>query len=452
MSPALNHNDLARLVHAGDPRRLARALARLDEVQIAAYLDNFEPHEQELVFQALAGPRRPRVLAAMRYEVAAELIGRLAPEEAAGLLDNLESDDAADILGRVDEAKLRQILARFDVEDAHALEELLAYGERTAGGIMSPDVFSIHHDVTIAEATRMVQTAEDLPQHVHYLYVVDEHDRLIGVIGLRQLVRSKPDQLIHEVMTTELVSVTATTDQERVAELASRYDLVAIPVVDEQRRLLGVVTIDDIVDVLREEATEDILKMAGAGQMLVETRSFGASFRARMPWLFAAAAGGLLVAASLQGFELALQAVPALALFMPVVAGMGGNVGTQSSTIVVRGIAVGYVETYRLGRLVLREVALGASLGAVYGVGIALAAPMLGATSSDPVGLGLVITLGMVGSMVIAAAVGTSVPLLLHRLQIDPAIATGPFVTTSVDILGLLFYFWLATVILGITG
>jgi magnesium transporter len=451
MSPALNQNDLARLVQIGDMRRVARALARLDDVQIAGYLDNFEPREQDLVFQALPSDRRPNVLASMRYEVAAELINRLAPEEAAGLLDNLQADDAADILGRVDEAKLRQILARFDVEDAHELEELLAYGERTAGGIMSPDVFSIHHDVTIAEATRMVQTATDLPQHVHYLYVVDEHDRLVGVIGLRQLVRSKPDMPIHAVMETELVYVTADTDQEKVAELASRYDLVGIPVVDDQRRLLGVVTIDDIVDVLREEATEDILKMAGAGQMLVETRSFGASFRARMPWLLAAALGGLLVATSLQGFESALQAVPALALFMPVVAGMGGNVGTQSSTIVVRGIAVGYVELNRLGRLILREIALGASLGALYGVLIAAAAPLLGVTASDPFNLGLVITLGMMGSMIIAAAVGTSVPLLMNRLNIDPAVSTGPFVTTSVDILGLLFYFWLATILLGIT-
>jgi magnesium transporter len=451
MSPALNQNDLARLVQIGDMRRVARALARLDDVQIAGYLDNFEPREQDLVFPALASDRRPKVLSAMRYEVAAELINRCAPEEAAGLLDDLQADDAADILGRVDEAKLRQILARFDVEDAHELEELLAYGERTAGGIMSPDVFSIHHDVTIAEATRMVQTATDLPQHVHYLYVVDEHDRLVGVIGLRQLVRSKPDMPIHAVMETELVYVTAETDQEKVAELASRYDLVGIPVVDDQRRLLGVVTIDDIVDVLREEATEDILKMAGAGQMLVETRSFGASFRARMPWLLAAALGGLLVATSLQGFESALQAVPALALFMPVVAGMGGNVGTQSSTIVVRGLAVGYVELNRLGRLLLREIALGATLGAMYGVLIAACAPLLGVTSSDPFNLGLVITLGMMGSMIIAAAVGTSVPLLMNRLNIDPAVSTGPFVTTSVDILGLLFYFWLATILLGIT-
>lgn len=440
--------DLVKIVRANDPRRLARVLARLDPVQIAAQLENLEPGEQDLVLQHLPGERRPKVLSAMRYEVAAEIVGRLAPEEAAGLLAPLESDDAADILGRMDEDKLRQILARLDAADAHALEELLAYPAHSAGGIMSPDFFSVTQDVTIAEATRLIQTVDRLPQHVHYLYVVDEHDHLVGVIGLRHLVLSKPDQPIHAVMATELVTVTATTDQEKVAEVASRYDLVAIPVVDEQRRLIGVVTIDDIIDVLREEATEDILKMAGAGQMLVDTRAFWSSFRARLPWLGAAALGGLLVAVSLQGFEDALRRIPVLALFMPVVAGMGGNVGTQSSTIVVRGLAVGYVETSRIGRLVLREVTLGALLGLVYGVMVAALAPLLGATGSDPLGLGAVITLGMIGSMVIAAGVGTSVPLILNRISVDPAIATGPFVTTSVDILGLLFYFWLATKLL----
>lgn len=444
--------DLVKFVRAGDPRRLARLLPRLDAVQIAAQLDNLDPAEQDQVLQHLPAERRPQVLAGMRYEVAAEILERLAPEEAAGLLDNLETDDAADILGRIDEDKLRQILARLPSADALALEELMAYPAHSAGGIMSPDFFSVTQDVTIAEATRLIQTVDKLPQHVHYLYVVDEHERLVGVIGLRHLVLSKPDQPIHAVMATELVSVTATTDQEKVAEVASRYDLVAIPVVDDQRRLIGVVTIDDIVDVLREEATEDILKMAGAGQMLVDTKSFLSSFRARLPWLGAAAFGGLLVAVSLQGFEDALRQIPVLALFMPVVAGMGGNVGTQSSTIVVRGLAVGYVETSRLGKLLAREVGLGAALGLVYGVAVAAVAPMLGATWSDPLGLGAVITLGMMGSMVIAAGVGTSVPLFLHRINVDPAIATGPFVTTSVDILGLLFYFYLATILLRIPG
>jgi len=442
-----NSADYLRLIRSGDNRLLSRAIARLNDVQIAALIDPLSPKEQDTILHQLSLELRSEVLASMRYEQAARVISRLAPEEAARVLDNLDSDDVADILGEIDEEQLRAILSRLD--DASELEELLAYPENSAGGLMSLDAARINEDVTIAMATRMIQQeAEELPGSVFYIYVVDEQDRLVGVVSLRQLVTSKPDVPIHAIMETELIYVTAETDQETVAELASRYDLVAIPVVDEQRRLLGVVTIDDIVDVLREEATEDILKMAGAGEGMDSTRSFGASFRARWPWLMAAAFGGLMVAVSLQGFEEALRTVPALALFMPVVAGMGGNVGTQSSTIMVRGLAVGLVETTRLGRVILREIALGATMGFLYGAGIALAAPLVGATDADPVNLGLVITFGMVGSMMIASAVGASVPLFLNRINVDPAVATGPFVTTAVDILGLLFYFWLATVLL----
>ena len=207
------------------------------------------------------------------------------------------------------------------------------------------------------------------------------------------------------------------------------------------------VTVDDVVDVLREEATEDILKMAGAGEAITDTQSFGASFKARFPWLMAAAIGGLFVASSLSGFEDALRAVPVLALFMPVVAGMGGNVGTQSSTIVVRGLAVGYVDRGGLRGLVLREVALGALLGLVTGLVVSMAAAALGFDGIDMLPLIGVLTGGLVGSMTIAAAVGAGIPLVLERLQIDPAVATGPFVTTAVDVLGLL-YFGLASVML----
>ncbi|MCA9714464.1 MAG: magnesium transporter [Myxococcales bacterium] len=438
-------------LHAGDERLLMRALARHDDVQVASVLEILTPGEQDRVLQLLPIERRAEVLGSMRSEIAAGIVGRLAPEEAADLLEELDADDAVDILGLFGPAQLRQILARVDAEEAEDIEELLAYGDSTAGGLMSLDVFRVRKDTTVAEAIRMVQEAEDLPQTSFYLYVVDELGRLIGITTLRKLVTSKPDMPIHAIMDADIVHVTADTDQEKVAEIASRYDLVAIPVVDQQLRMLGVVTIDDIVDVIREEATEDILKMAGAGQELVDTRSFWSSFRARMPWLFTAAVGGLLVAVSLQGFEDALRAVPALALFMPVVAGMGGNVGTQSSTIVVRGIAVGYIEGSRIGRLLVREIALGASLGMIYGTMISVAAPFLGATADNPLGLGLVITFGMAGCMIIAAAVGTSVPLVLHRFNVDPAIATGPFVTTSVDILGLLFYFWLATITMDVT-
>lgn len=450
MAALLPAEDLGKLAR-GEAKDLARGLSRLDDVQVATQLDNLEPDLQDAILAALPEERRAEVIEAMRYESAAEVIRRLSPEDAADILEDVDSEDVADILGRLSKPELRSILERFDdKEDVDEIEELLAYEQTSAGGIMSVDFIAVHDEVTVAEVSRRLQQAEDLPDESFYIYVTDEDDRLVGVVSLRNLVVADPDDEIREAMNTEPVTVLPNTDQEDVAQLASRYDVVAVPVVDEQRRILGIVRIDDIVDVIREEATEDILKMAGAGEALVDTRSFFASFRARFPWLMTAAVGGVLVAMSLSGFEDALRAVPVLALFMPVVAGMGGNVGTQSSTIVVRGLAVGYVEKAKITRLVLRETALGATLGLFYGVVIALCAPLVGRDVGDPLRLGIVLTGGMFGSMTIAALVGSSVPLLLDRFNVDPAVATGPFVTTAVDILGLLFYFSLAAWLLGV--
>ncbi|MBK8719566.1 MAG: magnesium transporter [Deltaproteobacteria bacterium] len=442
------------LIHAllreGDERRLRRALTRQDDVQLGSQLDNLALAEQERILRLLPGDRRPRVLSQMRYEAAATLVAHFAPEEAAALLDDLHPDDVVDILGRVDDERLAQILARLDRDDADELEELLAYDEHTAGGIMSPDFLTVPPGETVAEALARLQALAEMPTHAYYVYVVDDGGKLVGVCSFRQFVVHRPHECVRDFMQAEVVSVRAETDQEEVADIVSRYDLVALPVVDAHNVLIGVVTVDDVVDVIREEATEDILKMAGAGEELAEARLFWSSLRARWRWLMAAAAGGTVAAASLSGFDAALAKVPALAFFMPVVAGMGGNVGMQSSTIVVRGLAVGFIESARVRRLVTREVSLGASLGLVYGLLIGLAAVMVGSDVAEPWRLGLTVAGGCAGSMTLAALVGTSTPLVLDRIGVDPAIATGPFVTTSVDVMGLLFYFWLAKMLLGL--
>jgi magnesium transporter len=439
-------------LRAGDRRRLRRTLERLDDVQIAGQLDNIPPDDQIAILKLLPEARRPEVLGDMRYESAAVILERLAPEEAASLVDDLETDDAVDILGRIDDEKLKLILARIEPDEAEEIEELLAYDEDTAGGIMSPVFFSVAPEATVADALSSIQSAEEVPESAFYVYVVDREGRVVGAISLHRLVTSRPTQKVADIMETDVRSVPADTDQEEVAEVVSRYDLVAVPVVDAQNRLIGVVEVDDVVDVIREEATEDILKMAGAGEELAEARSFVSSFRVRWRWLMAAALGGTAAAFSLSGFDTALARVPALAFFMPVVAGMGGNVGMQSSTIVVRGLAVGFVEADRVRRLVVREVGLGASLGLIYGLLIATVSLWISDDGTDPLRLGIVIAAGTAGSMTIAAAVGTCTPLILDRYNVDPAIATGPFVTTAVDIMGLLFYFWLATVMLGVSA
>ncbi len=445
-----NLQSLHDLLRPGQERRLRRMLTRLDEVQLASQLDNLGTDEQIRVLGLLPGDRRAPVLARMRYEAAATLVTALAPEQAAALLDALHPDDAVDILGRVDEQQLAQILARLDRDDAEELEELLAYDEHTAGGIMSPNFLTVPPDETVAEALARLQALAEVPTHLFYVYVVDPDGKLVGVCSLRELVIHRPHERVRDFMQVEVVSVRAETDQEEVADIVSRYDLVALPVVDAQHVLIGVIEVDDVVDVIREEATEDILKMAGAGEELAEARLFWTSLRARWRWLMAAAAGGTIAAASLSGFDAALSRAPALALFMPVVAGMGGNIGMQSSTIVVRGLAVGFLESARVRRLVAREVGLGASLGLIYGVLIGMFAVLLGADASEPWRLGVVVAGGCAGSMTLAALVGTSTPLVLDRLGVDPAIATGPFVTTSVDVMGLLFYFYLAQLLLGL--
>jgi magnesium transporter len=437
------------LLRARDLRRLRRTLERLDDVQVASQVDNLDPQDRLKVLQLLPAPRRAEVLSCMRYEVAAQIFTELAPQEAANLLDDLDADDAVDILGRVEEEKLAQILAKLDRTDAHELEELLAYDEHTAGGLMSPQCFRVSLDATVGDALAMIQAEEEPPETAFYVYVTDTEDRLVGVCSLRILVISRPVQAVADVMERDVVSVRVDTDQEEVAEVVSRYDLVAVPVVDTQNRLLGIIDVDDVVDVIREEATEDILKMAGAGEELAESRSFVSSLRVRWRWLMAAALGGTVAAFSVSGFDAALAQVPALAFFMPVVAGMGGNVGMQSSTIVVRGLAVGFVESERVRRLVFREVSLGASLGLIYGMLIGAASLWVGEEVAAW-RLGTVVMLGTAGSMTIAAAVGTGTPLVLDRMGVDPAIATGPFVTTSVDVMGLLFYFWLATKLMGV--
>lgn len=441
---------LHALLRAGDKQRLRRVLERLDDVEIAEQLDNLETDDQLAALRLVPATRRAEIIGAMRYESAAGLVAALAPEEAASVVDDLEADDAVDILGYLPQGALSAILKQLDREGADEIEDLLAYDDETAGGLMSPQFFSCLPEASVRDALEVIQASEEPPENAFYVYVCDEDDRLVGVCSLRMLVISRPEQPLRDIMLTEVTAVAVGTDQEDVAEMVSRYDLVAVPVVDDQRRLIGVIDVDDVVDVIRQEATEDILKMAGAGEDLADARSFTGALRVRWRWLMAAAVGGTLAALSISGFDGILASAPELAFFMPVVAAMGGNIGIQSSTIVVRGLAVGYIEADRIRLLVVREVSLGIVMGLLFGILIGLVSMGVAESPTDPLRLGTVVALGTAGSMTIAAAVGTSTPLILDRLDIDPAVATGPFVTTSVDIAGLMFYFWLASRLLGL--
>ncbi len=373
-----------------------------------------------------------------------DLINSLPLDSIVEVLENMASNDAADVLGKLPEEISDTILEKMR-EGSEELEDLLSYEDDTAGRIMVTDFIALKEDITAKEAIESLQTEYQDTEIVFYLYVVDEYSKLVGVLSLRQLVIVPPDTPLKEFMTTDIFSVRTHMDQEEVAKIVARYDILAVPVVDEANKLVGIITVDDVIDIFREEATEDFLKMAGVGDEYVETQSVFRSTKTRLPWLFASCIGGILAFFIISGFETELARFAYLAAFIPVIMGMGGNIGTQSSTIVVRGLATGRLHTRDFWPVVLKELATGLILGLVYGTLIAVVA-QVSFHETVPSGLfAASVGMAVVSSMSIAALVGSLVPMLFARVNVDPAVATGPFVTTAIDIISVYFYFVIAT-------
>ena len=363
------------------------------------------------------------------------------------VLEHMPTDDVADLIGRLPDDMSDAFLERMKKKDSEEVEGLLRYGDDTAGGIMVPDFIALREDSTAKEAIESLQKEHLDVEMPFYLYAIDEYGKLVGVSSLRQLVVVPPESPLKDFMATDVFSVQTSMDQEEVAKIVARYDILAVPVVNETNQLVGIVTVDDVIDIFREEATEDILKMAGvSGDEFIETQSVARSTRIRLPWLFASCIGGIIAFFIIGHFEGSLRKLAYLAAFIPIIMGMGGNIGTQTSTIVVRGLATGRLNIRDTWSVVFKELAIGFILGIVYGFLIGMVAQLRYSTIQVAVSVGLAV----ISSMSVAALVGSLVPMGFARINIDPAVATGPFVTTAIDIISVYFYFEIATTLLGI--
>ncbi|MDT8396938.1 MAG: magnesium transporter, partial [bacterium] len=364
---------------------------------------------------------------------------------AAEIIQKMDPDDKVSILEDVSDEARDEILNFLTQSETESIEELLQYPEDSAGRMMTPNYFALNEKVTVGDAILELQKkGEDATEMVFYLYVVDRRNHLVGVCSLRQLLLVPPGTSIQRVMAKDVVSIDPETDQEDVARVVEKYDLLAVPVTDQENKLLGIVTVDDVIDVIRSEATEDIMKMVGTGDEYL-SRSVFVRARMRMPWLLAAFVGEFIGIQFLHMYNATLTQIVALANFLPIIIAMGGNIGSTSMTIVVRGLATGRIDVKELRMVILKELSVALLLGVTYGsILMVLAHLQFGDVSY----LGFVVGSSMLISMLMAAAIGSLMPIVLHMIKVDPAIATGPFVTSTVDSLGILVYLGMATAIL----
>ena len=433
-------------------RRLLRRHAKTNIIKL---IDKTHPADMALIFRYFNDSEQDTVFAMMRpSEKTVEFLNELdeaitiriveneTPSRIAEILEEASSNEQAYLMGLVEETYAASVIDLFKAEEQEELEEMMAYPEDSAGILMYTDVFTLHEETRAKEAIAALQDQEEA-EMVFYLYAIDNEGALTGVISLRDLVTTPSDTMLRDIMTKKVQAVRPETDQEEVARIVSQYNFLAVPVIDSDEKLLGIVTVDDVVDVIREEATEDFLKMVGAGEdREILLKSSWENARIRLPWLFASWVGGIIAAYIIGVFDNILQNTIALAAFIPVIIGMGGNIGTQSSTIIVRGLATGRVGFENSSKILFKEIRVGLILGVLYGILLGLFA-IFRFLDISPI-LGLVVGLSICASMLIAATIGSLVPLILDRFDIDPAVATGPFVTTAIDILGVALYFIIA--------
>jgi magnesium transporter len=433
----------------GEKRQfLMKLIDALRPADLADLIEHLDSQERLHIFDILEPKGAGDVLVEIEAPVQESILGELDNQAISEIVQELDSDDAADLVGDLPEDRAKEIIDTLEEETSRELEKLLPYPEDTAGGIMALEFVAAKADATVQEAIDTIREKREEVENIYYLFVVDDFDRLVGVVSLKDLVLESPERKVRDIMNPEVISVNVNIDQEEVYHLVKKYDLVTIPVVDEQNRLTGRITHDDIIDVIEEEADEDMALMAGVIRQEIAEESSLKISRARLPWLVVGLFGGILAAAVINQFESSLERILALSFFFPVIMAMGGNTGTQAATVAVRGLATGDISLVNIGKRLWVEMKVALFNGVICGI---LLGVIVGLWLSD-YGLGSIVALSLVLIILNSGFIGAAVPLVLKRLNIDPALATGPFVTTSNDILSLLIYLGLVTFFLKMTA
>lgn len=418
----------------------------LHAADIAEIIDELELEEAKFIYSYLDEDQQADVLLELEEDVRERFVESLTAKEIANQLENLDSDDAADILGELSLDRQLEIIGEMDEEDAASIVDLLNYDEDSAGGLMQKEFIKAREDWPVNRCVIELRRQAEEVEKVYTIYVVDSQDHLVGVLSLKSLLFSSPKTRIRDLCQEEnIISVTTSMAGEEVARIMDKYDLVSIPVVDLQKKLVGRITIDDIVDVIREEAEKDFQMASGISESVEAGASIWRLSRARLPWLFIGMFGGVLGAQVIGNFELQIGQIPALAFFIPLVAAMGGNVGVQSSAVVVQSLANGSNQFSSILARVKKEALLGLLNAFICSVVIFVITWLL----ETPL-LGLTVSLALFTVIIIAAILGTLIPLVLDKYGVDPALATGPFITTMNDVVGLFIYFSMGMLIFGI--
>ncbi|MEM8832431.1 MAG: magnesium transporter [Cyanobacteria bacterium P01_G01_bin.19] len=452
----VKHNELRQLVRSqlelllenGNLDGAKSLLIPVQSVDIAEAIEGLPESAQLIAFRLLSKAEAIEVYEYLNTDVQQALIQEFKRQEVLDIVDKMSPDDRARMFDELPAKVVRRLLSQLSPKERQATAILLGYGDDTAGRIMTPEYISLKESLTVSETLERIRSLANASEVVYYLYVTDSSRQLTGIVSLRDLVIAAPDTTLAEIMTRDVVFVHTDTDQEEVARTIQRYDIVAIPVVDSEERLVGVVTVDDVIDIIEQEATEDIYALGGVqseGDNYFQTNLLTVA-RRRVVWLFVLLITNTVTGAIIRFNESLLQEVVILAAFIPLLTGTGGNVGAQSSTVVIRGLNTEEIQNMGAGKVVFREAAAGILLGLILGIMATVWAYFLQGSLQVAFSVGI----SLVAIALLASVAGSALPFLFRSLNLDPALMSAPFITTAVDVLGVLIYFNIARTILGL--